>query len=158
MCGPLDLDACHEHFSVFAFNETWRLLEQKTLSEEEEEKMLQLAMTSYFHFSQNTKVSSENLSVSAWLISRVFSTLGDAQQALRWAKRADFNLKKGTNSALYYKAYVHEAFGRAYSVGKEWSLAANHVSHARNLAEQVKKATLRAPIMDDLKTIKLYSP
>jgi len=116
MCGPLDLDACHEHFSVFAFNETWRLLEQKTLSEEEEEKMLQLAMTSYFHFSQNTKVSSENLSVSAWLISRVFSTLGDAQQALRWAKRADFNLKKGTNSALYYKAYVHEAFGRAYSV------------------------------------------
>ena len=96
---------------VDLFNEVWRLMETR----EDDERMVNAAHASAFHWAAAPECKPENRARSEWQISRVYTVLGrgepavwHAQRCLEWCESAgidDWDL-----------AYAYEALARAHAV------------------------------------------
>ena len=96
---------------VDLFNEVWRLMETR----EDDERMVNAAHASAFHWAGAPECKPENRARSEWQISRVYTVLGrgepavwHAQRCLEWCESAgidDWDL-----------AYAYEALARAHAV------------------------------------------
>ena len=96
---------------VDLFNEVWRLMETR----EDDDRMVNAAHASAFHWAAAPECKPENRARSEWLISRVYTVLGrgepavwHAQRCLEWCESAgigDWDL-----------AYAYEALARAHAV------------------------------------------
>ena len=96
---------------VDLFNEVWRLMETR----EDDERMVNAAHASAFHWAAAPECKPENRARSEWQISRIYTVLGrgepavwHAQRCLEWCESAgigDWDL-----------AYAYEALARAHAV------------------------------------------
>jgi hypothetical protein len=55
-----DVDAAHKYFSAECFNRAWDLIEKKDRSPEENDTMLALSMSSFWHWTQRSDRGAEN--------------------------------------------------------------------------------------------------
>ena len=116
--AEFDLVKAHRYFSVFCFNEAWKYIELPARTTEEDETMLQLSMTSLWHWTQRADCTQGNLSVGYWQISRVHALLGHPDRA-RQAGLLSLQYSQGEGSLPFHRAYAYEALARAEALAGE---------------------------------------
>lgn len=102
--------------AVQCFNETWKLMDMKGRTVDEDIMMLHLAYASCYHWIQcGTALEIER---GEWQISRVNALLGFGEASLRHARRClELCLSNGIGD--WDLAFAYEATSRAYLVLKE---------------------------------------
>jgi len=148
--APFDPLAAHRYFSAACFNKTWAMMDKKERSSADNEQMLLLALASLWHWTQRPDCKQRNLAVGQYLLSRVYSTLGDAGNASLHAAKC---LMLSEGEEPFYIVSAHEAAARAALLGGNDEAAASHMAEARRLAVLVTDAEDRAQLEEDLNSI-----
>jgi hypothetical protein len=147
----MEKENCHSFFSVYCFNTAWSLMEKENRTPEEDDQMVLLSHTSIWHWMQRDDCQNSNLSVGYWQASRIYSLLGRADEARRYAQLC---LRHSQDEGPFLRAYAHEALARAEKVAGNATIAAQHHAEAMRLGESVEEADDRKLLLDDLATIK----
>jgi len=145
-----DLAAAHRHFSANCFNEVWGLLDKGDRTRREDQRMIELAHASIWHWTQRDDCTDINLSIGYWQASRVYAVLGMTDEARRYGELC---LAFSEKAPPFYLGYAHEALARAASVAGDRETAADHLAAARAAAESVTDEESRKMLLDDLETI-----
>lgn len=148
-----DLQAAHRHFSTECFNRAWDLIEKPMRSAGDDEEMLRLAVASLWHWSQRTDFDSTHRSVGCWQVSRVYSLLGQAENARRYASLCLAASQSGS-MAPFYLAYAYEALARAEMVGGKREAMQNYLHQARLVTERMRDMEDKELVLKDLETIR----
>lgn len=102
----------HKQLAVNCFNKTWDLLNKRNRTQVEEEQMIHLCHTSFWHWTQVAEHTPKNLSIGYWQLSRVYAVVGNGEQALFYAKQCVI-VSHEKNLAPFFIAYSYEAQARA---------------------------------------------
>ena len=145
--SDLDIQQAHRHFSAHCFNQTWTLIDQEWLTEEETERMLHLAHASLWHWSQRTDNDDTKRSVGYWQLARVYALAQLPERALHYAKRSK---RYGQKAGPFYLGYAYEALARAARLGGDEKKATLYVEQARQISEQIADSEDRATLLKDL--------
>ncbi|WP_197489774.1 VOC family protein [Rossellomorea aquimaris] len=121
----------HKQLAVYCFNQVWEFLDKRELTDADKEEMVHLCHTSLWHWNQVENHTSQNLSVGYWQLSRVYSVVGNGEQALIYGQKC---LTVSTNENLepFYVAYAYEALARA-------TMNMMHTEKAKGFLELAKK-------------------
>lgn len=118
----------HRKTAVRCFNETWDYLDKKERTEQDAQKMLQLAHASRYHW--GLVGTPRNKAVGDWQISRVYAALEQPRLSLIFAKSSLEICKKEKLSEVLATAY--EAVARAYAVAEDYASARKYLKLARD--------------------------
>jgi hypothetical protein len=146
-----DITAAHKFFSTDNFNKTWEFIEKKDRSHEDNLTMLHTAMASLWHWTQREDVTSVNLSVGYWQVSRVFCLIGQADLARTYGR---MSLKHAETLLPFYKGYACETLARAEMLANNRVIMLEYLNRARELANQIKEEEDRQLLLKDLDTIR----
>ncbi|MFS0862817.1 hypothetical protein [Fredinandcohnia sp. 179-A 10B2 NHS] len=127
----------HKHLAVDCFNKTWDLLDKGNRSLIEEEQMVHLCHTSFWHWTQVDDRTPQNIYIGYWQLSRVYSVVGNGGQALYYADQC---VKVSTEAELppFFIAYAYEARARAQLVLKQLTEAGESLELAGTFINLVK--------------------
>jgi hypothetical protein len=148
----LDLQAAHHHFSTDCFNRAWDFIDEPARTPEEEDEMLLLSLTSTWHWIQRSDRSPTNLSVSYWQNARVFTLLGQVENARRFAQRC-LQVSQGEGIAPFYLAYAYEALARAEMLAGDRDKMKEYLLKGRELAARVMEKEEKSMLLADFDTI-----
>ena len=124
----------HNFFSAHCFNIAWELIDKPERTPEETEQMIQRTMASLWHWAQRPDCSPTNLSIGYWQTARVYALAGEAANARKYAGLC---LNITPTDDAFCLGYAHEATARAEALAGNQELANEHLSKARDCAEQV---------------------
>src|SRR5207245_609841 len=125
----------HRKVAAECFNRTWDYLKEKNRSLHDDQMMLNLADASRYHWSLIGKPW--NFTAGDWQISRVYAALNQSDLAISFAKKAlEISEKHNLSEGLIF---VYEGMARAHAVAREYPLAREFVSKAR---EQLRVVSL----------------
>jgi hypothetical protein len=147
-----DRAAAHRRFSAECFNRTWELIDKADRTAVDDEQMLLCALASLWHWTQRADCSDQNLSIGYWQASRVYSLLGQADNARRFA---DTCLKRSSALPPFFLAYAHEALAHAAMIAGDKLLLDAHASAARKLAAEIEDPAEREMLERDLEQLRL---
>jgi hypothetical protein len=148
---PIDIAAAHVYFSTRCFNQTWELIEKTPRTPAEDELMRALSHASLWHWMQRPDVTERNLSIGYWQLSRVYALLGRAADA---ADYGELCLQHSRAEAPFFLGYAHEALARAARVAGDLQRMNQHLSTARQLAEQITDIQDRTQLEQDLTSLR----
>ncbi len=141
---------CSRKLAISAFNETWNYLSKKERNKEENEKMLQLAYTSLFHWSKiGTAI---NIERGEWLLSRVYAIIKKAEEALFHAEQC-LKICKEANIKDWDIAFAYEAIVRAYTIYGRKKECKKYMELAQKEGNAIKEKEDKDLLLNDLKTI-----
>ncbi len=146
-----DLQVAHKYFSANCFNKTWEFIDNPNRTEEDNLSMLQTAMASLWHWTQREHAKSQNLSVRYWQVSRVYSLLGQADDAREYAQ-ASLNFSEG--GGAFYTGFAYESLARAEMVAGNQTKMNEYLEKAHPAAEKIEDPEDKKVLMDDLDLIK----
>jgi tetratricopeptide (TPR) repeat protein len=108
----------HHFFAVDCNNETWKLMEKANFTADEKDALLQTAFASAYHWKQvGTGI---NFQRAEWLLARVYTVLGNKQEALAHALRClDLTSQYLHEMQDFDHAYAYEGAARAYALNKD---------------------------------------
>ena len=95
--------------------QTWGLLDKKDRSEKDNNRMINFAKASLYHWRKSDKYGIMNEQRGQWLISHVFAILGKSDEALSYAKET-LKITEKNNLKDFDLAYAYESMARAYSI------------------------------------------
>lgn len=147
-----DVVAAHKYFSTFCFNSAWDLMDKSERTAAEDEEMLRLSLASTWHWSQREDCTQANLSVGYWQTSRIYATLGQADNARRYGQLS-LDASQGEGVDPFYLGYAYEALARAESGAGNRAKMEEYLAEARRAADQVSDPDWQKPLLDDLDTI-----
>ncbi|TDL31441.1 hypothetical protein E2R51_13835 [Jeotgalibacillus sp. S-D1] len=136
--------------AIELFNKTWELVDLQVRTGEQEEEMIHLAHASRYYWSKAGDYV--NWSRGDWLLSKVYSIVGEGQNALKYAL-ANEKLHTEYNLADFDAAFVHEALARSYAVLEKQDLKEFHLGKARGLVEGISKKEDREYFVGELEKI-----
>ncbi len=116
----------HRQLGVDLFNETWRLMESRA----DDAMMVDCAHASAYHWAKAPECRPENRARSAWLVSRAYAVIGQAEPALLHAERC-LRLCERHGLADWDLAFAYEALGRASGVAGDHDARRRYVELAR---------------------------
>ncbi|MHC4993628.1 MAG: hypothetical protein ACYTGQ_01100 [Planctomycetota bacterium] len=145
-----DPQAAHAYFSVECFNAAWGYIEKPNRSHEDDERMLQLALVSLWHWSRREDCTDTNLSAGYWQVSRVYAILGEPVSALKYAQHC---LDVTPRDAPFFLGYAYEALARAEWIAGNDAKAKEYLAEARRIAESVTDEEERGWLVNDLGTV-----
>jgi hypothetical protein len=148
--AAFDPAAAHEYFSRTCFNQAWDLIVKPDRSPADDEEMIRLNQASLWHWTQRADCSARNLSVGYWQASRIRAILGQAQEAMRYARLC---LAQSVEQGPFLLGYAEEALGRAALAAGDRTNAAKHAARARELATAIAEAGDRDLLLSDLATL-----
>jgi ATP/maltotriose-dependent transcriptional regulator MalT len=140
----------HEHFSKQCFNQAWDLIDQPVRTPEENERMIQLAHASVWHWSERPDCKDKHLSIGYWQLSRIYALVGDGRSAAKYAKLC---FEKTPQDDPFSMGYAYEALARAESVTGNKAQAQKYLSEAKRLANNVSKDNEKQMLVKDLESI-----
>ena len=144
--------AQHRKLAVSLFNGTWRLLEKKRRTPEEDLRMIHMAHASVHHWLAAGKAP--NWAIGEWQVSRVYAVLRRPEPALYHAKRC-FAVCRKAGLRDFYLAYACEALTRAFLVAGRRREARRFFELAKRAGKAIKEEDDRKLFEQDLKTIRL---
>jgi len=118
----------HRKTAVRCFNGTWDYLEKTKRTEQDDQKMLQLAHASRYHWA--FVGTPRNKAVGDWQISRVYAALKQPHLSLLFAMSSLEICKKEKLPDILATAY--ESVARAYAVTKDSASARKYLRLARD--------------------------
>jgi hypothetical protein len=148
-----DVTTAHRYFSAECFNSAWDLMDKPGRNAEENEQMLRLSLASHWHWTQRPDVTSTNVSIGYWQTSRIYSMLGQADNARHYAMLC-FEASKKEDVLPFYLGYAYEALARAESVAGNWVKMDEYLVQAHAVAAKVTNSDEAKQLQADLGTIK----
>lgn len=141
----------HKKFAVECFNKTWSLIDLETRTAEQEDEMLALAMTSYWHWTQRDDFTPKTASISYWQISRVHALRGEGEMALKFGRKA-VSVIPNSNDLPFFVAYGWEAQARAALILEDHRSAKTYLAKAQALLPAIPEddVGLIKPDLDEL--------
>ena len=149
--ATLTESAFHRKMAAELFNETWRWLDQRARTPEEDARMSHCAHASRWHW--EFIGSAENLAIGEWQVARVHAVLQQPAAALQHARRS-LEIATGHRLSAFLVACAHEAMARALAT-TEPAAAAEHVATARRLTEEITDPEERKILEEDLASLPL---
>jgi hypothetical protein len=148
----IDPIAAHRYFSAHCFNSAWDLIDKPERTPEEDLEMLHRAMAGLWHWTQRPDCTATNRSIGFWQVSRIYSLLGQAENAHRYGVLC---LRESQQEGVepFYLAYAHEALARADMVAGKGEKMRQHLSDAQRIAGQVEEGDEKQGLLRDLETI-----
>jgi DNA-binding transcriptional MerR regulator len=132
------------------FNQTWRLLEKESRTEDEDDRMVHMAHASRFHW--DNVGDDQNRAIGEWQCARVYATLGRAEPALHHARRClAYSDRPGTDDWLMASAY--ESLARAQAVAGDLVAAQESRSRALGIAETISDPEEKRIVLADIDTL-----
>ncbi len=126
-----ELRKWNRYFGVEGNNRAWRLTEQETRTPAEAEEMLQAAHTAAWHWSM---VGTElNRARADMLLGRVYTLLGNAEQAMRYA-RSSFDFVTSRETPDWELAFANAVLAHAAAVSQDHALHSLHYARADELS------------------------
>jgi hypothetical protein len=145
-----DLTAAHKFFSADNFNKTWEYIEKKDRSQADDLNMLHAAIASLWHWSQREDATPKNLSVGYWQVSRVFSLIGQPDNARAYGL---LSLRHAESLEPFFKGYAYESLARAEMIANNRVAMKHYLEKANEMAGQVTDEEDRELLSRDLETI-----
>lgn len=140
----------HRKLAAELFNETWELLERAERTPDDDDRMLDAAHASRYHWGIAGTVV--NRARADWQLARVNSVLGRLEAARYHAQRClegcvvhaigDFDL-----------AFAHEAVARAAALAGDHATAARHIALGEQAAAGIAEEEDRRHFLDDLASV-----
>lgn len=144
---PEDLTVWSRTFAARAFNDTWALLDEDSLSREDEEKMLASTFAQRYHWYQ---VGTErNRAIADWQVSRVAAVLGYAELARRFGERS-LEIAVEYDLDPFVKGFAHEAIARAAAIVDDLEMFTEHLELARAALADIEDEEDRDVLAADL--------
>ena len=125
----------NKKFAVGLNNLVWSLLEKKDRTKGEDEKMINAAYASLYHWSIVGEAI--NFQRGHWMISHVYAVQGRPEPALYHAKEC-MQLTQQHGFEDFDLAYAYEAMARAYAVNRKRSECQKYVKLAIEAGEKIK--------------------
>jgi hypothetical protein len=142
----------HKEMAINCFNAAWDLLDLALRTRDEEEQMIHLAHSSFWHWSQVKEHTPKNLSIGYWQLSRVYAVSGLGERSLYFAKCCeDISLKN--NLEPFYIAYAYEALSRANAILDHINLSTEQKAIALEYVQKVKVEDSKNMLINDLQSI-----
>lgn len=145
-----DTQRAHQYFSVDCFNAAWGLIEKPARSVEDDQRMIQLAQASLYHWSQRDDCTDKTISIGYWQLSRVYAVLGEAGQARHYAELC---LEKTPHDESFFLGYAYEALARAEFLVGNLATAQSYLTQAWANAESVTDDEEKKMLTDDLESL-----
>jgi hypothetical protein len=143
----------HRRVASSCFNRVWDLLDLPERSKHEEEQMVHLAHTSFWHWTQVDDHTPTNLSVGYWQLSRVYAVVGNGVQAQYYANRC-VEVSIDADLPPFYIGYGYEALARSYVVLGEFDSGYVAIKNANHYTDKVMDEGSKKLLEADLKQIK----
>ncbi|MFT4415573.1 tetratricopeptide repeat protein [Fredinandcohnia humi] len=142
----------HKQVAVQCFNKVWDLLEKDDRTNLEDEEMVHMCHTSFWHWTQVEDHTEQNLSIGYWQLSRVYAMVGNGEQALEYAQRC-IAVSIDAKLAPFYIAYAYEAMSRAYTILKQKEQAQKCLELANEYTKSVIVEESKKLLKNDLKEL-----
>lgn len=140
----------HKHYSAQCFNLAWDLIEKPERTADENERMIQSAQASLWHWSQRSDCTDKNLSIGYWLLSRIHALLGEGPAA---GKYAQLCLEKTPKEDAFLLGYAHEALTRAELVQGNPQKAQEYHSEGMRHVESITEHDSKQMLLSDLESL-----
>jgi hypothetical protein len=148
-----DIIAAHKYFSAECFNRAWDYIDKPVRTTSDGDTMLQLSLASLWHWTQREDCTSTNLSIGYWQVSRVYSLLGQADNARHYGELClDASEKEGVPP--YYLGCAYEALARAEQVSGNRNEMQALLTQAKQLAAKLTDPEEKQMLEKDLATIR----
>jgi hypothetical protein len=148
--NPEDLEKAHCQFAPGLFNKTWEYLLKEDRTTDETEEMIHIAHASRYHWSKIGK--DVNLARGEWLLARVYSVAGRADEALKWAERCRERCE-GSELSTFDQAASCEAVSRALAVGGRKDEAVRWRDRAADYAAKIEEVEEKKIFDEDLASL-----
>jgi len=142
----------HKELAASCFNKVWDLLEKEERSSEENEQMVHLCHSSFWHWTQVEDHTPQNVSIGYWQLSRVYAVVGRGEEALHYAKRC-ISVSLEADLPPFFIAYAYEAEARAYKVIGQHRECENAVAQAYIYVEKIVIEDNKQLVEKDLEQI-----
>lgn len=144
-----DVLAAHKHFSADCFNRVWALLDKPERTPREEQEMVELCLASVWHWTEREDCTDMNMSIGYWQASRVYATLGLADEARRYGELC-LEASRRPDVLPFCMGYAHEALGRAELIAGNGDRAQEHLAESRRIAEGLPDPDAKKRLLADL--------
>lgn len=143
----------HREIAIKYFNAVWDLLELSERTTAQEEQMIHLAHSSFWHWSQVENHTPKNLSIGYWQLSRVYAVSGLGERSLYFAKCCEeISLKNDLEP--FYIAYAYEALSRANAILGCIDKSNEQKEIALKYVQNIKIENSKEMLLKDLHSIK----
>lgn len=139
----------HKKMAIELFNETWKLLDKRERTPEDDARMIHSAHASRLHW--EFVGSAENFAVGEWQVSRVHAVLRQSDSALFHAQRS-LDIAQRNDLTPFHLACAHEAIARALAITHHQA-ASEHIATARMIAAEITDPEEKKILDDDLSSI-----
>ena len=142
------LDEAHLKFAKQTNGKVWNLLNKPDRSTQESAEMIEAAYTSLYHW--RIVGTAVNLQRGEWLIARVYTVLGQAEPALRYAQRC-LDLTNAHRNLMedFDIAFAYEGMARALALNSKIEEAKKFWAQARAAGDQIADAEDKQIFDDD---------
>jgi hypothetical protein len=146
------LEDANRYFAIACNNRIWKLLEQKERTEDENEKIINLAHASLLHWSESPHCKKVNLQRGEYMIALAYIHAGRPQQALYYAERCE----RITESDIpenedFDLPHSYLLMAMALSLNNLKAKAAEYLKKARKLGEAIANEKDKSIFESDLK-------
>ncbi len=148
-----DIESAHAYFAADCFNRAWDLIAKPRRSKKEDDQMLQLSLTSLWHWIQREDITATNLSVGYWQVARVYALLRRADNARHYA---ELSLEAAQEAGVepFYRGYAYEALARAEMVAGNEDEMEKHLIVAHQIAASLADPGEKKQLLRDLAKIR----
>ena len=131
--------------------ETWNLLDKKDRNQQEDLRMINFAKASLYHWRKSNKYELVNEQRGQWLLSRVYSFLGKADEALFHAKET-LKITKEQDLKDFDLAYAYESMARAYAASNNKDESIKWLEKAKESGDLIKDDKDKEYFISDLES------
>ncbi len=140
----------HKKFAINLFNLVWELLDKEERTADDDDRMLYAANASRFHWGEiGTSLEFER---GEWQISRVYSVLNRAEDAIYHAQRChDICVENGIGD--FDIAFAYEALARAYAVAGDSGKSKEYILSGEKAGELIEDEGNREYFLSELRGV-----
>ena len=131
--------------------ETWNLLNKKDRTSQEDLRMINFAKASLYHWRKSDKYVLENEQRGQWILSRIYSFLGKADEALNHAKET-LRITEDHNLIDFDLAYAYESMARAYAASNNKDESLKWLKKAKKAGKEIKNDKDKEYFISDLES------
>lgn len=146
----LDKELAHKFFAADCFNKAWELIDNPDRTPEDEEQMIRLTHASMYHWTQRPDCTDRHFSIGYWQASRIYALVGQAENALRYARLC---LEITPQDDAFCLGYAYEALARAEKLAGREARSREYLEQARAQAAKVSDEEDRNYLEADLKSL-----
>jgi tetratricopeptide (TPR) repeat protein len=150
--SKIELAYAHKFFSVHCFNQAWDLIDKPDRTPQDEVEMIMLSFASHWHWTQREDYSSEKASIAYWQIARIYTILGQYENAIRFAHLC-LQTSQEEGIKPFFLAYAYEALARAETLAGNKQQVNKYLDEAKEIANSIIDVQERNMLLADLNNI-----